>query len=224
MQTRLTRRALLFAGGALAVSGCETRSRTSGFAAAGSHLGPETASHRSSEIHYAARIDQGYEIPEVDLHRLAPGLRRSVVPDPTGLKPGTIVIRLDECRLYLVGRDGQAFRYGIGIGADGYRWKGSGMIGRKEKWPTWTPTAEMLIRHPSLAIYRNGQGGGINNPLGARALYIFQRGRDTLYRVHGTPEWWSIGRAMSSGCIRMINQDVIDLYSRVPQGASIVVH
>ncbi|RVN88417.1 L,D-transpeptidase, partial [Sinorhizobium meliloti] len=119
-----------------------------------------------------------------------------------------------------------AMRYGVGLGREGFAWSGRGLIQWKQKWPKWTPPNEMIARQPVLAKYSADNGGmppGLDNPLGSRALYIFQNGQDTLYRVHGTPEWQSIGKAVSSGCVRMVNQDVIDLYDRVRNKAPILV-
>ncbi len=121
---------------------------------------------------------------------------------------------------------GTAMRYGVGIGKEGFAWSGEGVIQWRQKWPRWKPPNEMVARKPELAQYSIENGGmepGLMNPLGARAMYIFQNGQDTLYRLHGSPEWNSIGKAVSSGCVRLINQDVIDLYDRVPTKARIVV-
>lgn len=175
------------------------------------------------ELMYAAMTDEGFQLPEVPFKKIEPQWRRQVVVDPTGEAPGTIVVRSDERFLYLVQPGGDAIRYGVGIGRDGFRWKGRANIQYGRKWPTWTPPKEMIARKPEVAKWANGQPGGLDNPLGARALYIFQDGQDTGYRVHGSPEWWTIGQAMSSGCVRMINQDVIDLYSRVNGKTPIVV-
>ena len=114
----------------------------------------------------------------------------------------------------------------VGIGREGFAWSGEGVIQWRQKWPKWTPPDEMVARQPELVKYSSKNGGmppGLKNPLGARALYIFQNGKDTLYRLHGSPEWNSIGKAVSSGCVRLMNQDVIDLYDRVPQKARVVV-
>ena len=131
-------------------------------------------------------------------------------------KPGTIVVETSERRLYLVLGDGKAMKYGIGVGRDGFRWSGQHRITRMAEWPGWTPPAAMRKRVPDLPAY---MPGGPNNPLGARALYI----GSTLYRIHGTSEPWTIGQAVSSGCIRLTNEDVTDLYSRVKVGATVVV-
>ena len=114
-------------------------------------------------------------------------------------------------------------RYGVGLGREGFGWNGTATIERKAQWPTWTPPAEMIAREPELEEYRNGMPPGLGNPLGARALYLYQNGRDTLYRLHGTQEAYSIGRAVSSGCVRLLNQDIIDLHMRVPTGSRVVV-
>ncbi|MET3777431.1 MAG: hypothetical protein RLZZ444_845 [Pseudomonadota bacterium] len=117
-------------------------------------------------------------------------------------------------------------RYGVGIGRQGHAWKGQGTIRYKKSWPRWTPSETYVADKPEMKIFSASYGGlvgGVNNPLGARALYIFQNGQDTLYRVHGTPDWQSIGKEVSSGCIRMFNQDVIDLAARVRDGAQIIV-
>ncbi len=145
---------------------------------------------------------------------------------PSAEKPGTIVVDTQEKLLYLILGNGKAMRYGVGLGRKGFGWHGRGVIQWRQRWPRWTPPDEMVDRQPEIAQYSAANGGmdpGLNNPLGARALYIFQNGQDSLYRIHGTPEWKSIGKAVSSGCVRMLNQDVIDLYDRLPEKADIVV-
>lgn len=173
---------------------------------------------------YAARTDEGIGIPAVNLGKLKPGYVRAEVADPTGEKPGTIVVATSERYLYLVQDGGRAIRYGVGVGRDGFSWSGRAVVGRKAKWPTWTPPPAMQERQPETREFAKGMPGGLSNPLGARALYIYKDGRDTIYRLHGTPETYSIGTAVSSGCVRLINQDIIDLYSRCPVGTGIVVH
>jgi lipoprotein-anchoring transpeptidase ErfK/SrfK len=173
---------------------------------------------------YGPSPTEKFPLPPVDLRTVDPKYWRAEVDDPTGEKPGTLVVHTDERYLYLVGEGGRAMRYGCGIGREGFAWSGHGHIGRKGVWPTWTPPADMIIRDPSAAPYRNGMPGGTNNPLGARALYIYNpSGNDTLYRVHGTNDPSTIGTAVSSGCVRLIDQDVIDLFGRVPVGARITV-
>jgi lipoprotein-anchoring transpeptidase ErfK/SrfK len=145
---------------------------------------------------------------------------RQEVADPTGEKAGTIVIDTTDRFLYLVGDDGHAMRYGVGVGREGFAWKGSAKVARKAEWPGWTPPPEMRKRRPDLPSHMEG---GLSNPLGARAMYLHKDGRDTMFRIHGTNEPQTIGHAMSSGCIRMVNSDVEDLYARVPVGAKVVV-
>jgi lipoprotein-anchoring transpeptidase ErfK/SrfK len=136
---------------------------------------------------------------------------------------GTIIVSTSERRLYYVLPDGMAISYGVGVGRVGYTWRGVAKVGRKAEWPAWHPPAEMIARDPLAAKYSNGMPGGPDNPLGARALYLFNGNKDTLYRIHGTREPWSIGLAVSSGCIRMLNEEVIDLYNRVRIGAKVIV-
>ncbi len=143
----------------------------------------------------------------------------------TDEKPGTIIINTRRRYLYLILGNGKAKRYGIGVGRAGFQWTGEARIGRKQEWPDWHPPKEMIEREWKKYKRKlpEKMKGGPNNPLGARALYLFQGNRDTLYRIHGTNAPWSIGRAVSSGCIRMRNEDVIDLYKRVKVGAKVIV-
>jgi len=172
---------------------------------------------------YAAVTEGSYSLPAIPYEKIPAKYRRQIVPNTTGEAPGTLVVETKEHLLYLVQPGGDAIRYGVGIGKAGFEWSGRAVIQYKKKWPTWTPPAEMIGRRPELVKFANGQPGGPDNPLGARALYIFKDGQDTLYRVHGSPEWWTIGQSMSSGCVRLINQDIIDLYDRVSVGSPIVV-
>jgi lipoprotein-anchoring transpeptidase ErfK/SrfK len=172
---------------------------------------------------YAAMPEEKFPIPAVDLTKIDPKYLRRNVPDPTGEQPGSVVVDTSQRFLYLVGDDGRAMRYGVGIGRAGFEWSGNALIARKQEWPTWTPPREMIEREPELEEWRNGMPPSLENPLGSRALYIHDEGVDTLYRLHGTVEAWSIGKAVSSGCVRLLNQDVIDLYQRVPAPTQIVV-
>lgn len=172
---------------------------------------------------YGARKDHGYQLPSVPIHQIARSYHRQIVRYNTDEKPGSIIVDTKDKFLYFVMPDGKAMRYGIGIGREGFEWKGTTRVAMKREWPTWTPPAEMIKRQPELAKWRGGQPGGLSNPLGARALYLFNRSGDTGYRLHGSPEWNSIGRAVSSGCVRLINQDIIDLYDRVEIGAKVIV-
>lgn len=150
---------------------------------------------------------------------------RRIVAFNSPERPGTIIIRTDQRSLYQVLPDGEAIRYGVGVGRQGFEWAGVARIGRKAIWPAWRPPREMIERE--LVQYGRQlpqvMAGGPENPLGARALYLHQGGRDTLYRIHGTNDPSSIGRAMSSGCIRMLNSEVIELYENTPIGTKVIV-
>ena len=175
---------------------------------------------------YAAQPDEPFPLPAIPYKRINQKFLRQWVDDPTGERPGTLVIDVSNHFLYLTYPGGKAMRYGVGLGRAGFEWAGAGVIQYKRQWPRWTPPDEMIKRQPELARYSSVQGGmdpGLQNPLGARALYIFQNGEDTLYRIHGSPEWWTIGKSVSAGCVRMLNQDIIDLYGRVPGKTRIVV-
>jgi lipoprotein-anchoring transpeptidase ErfK/SrfK len=170
-----------------------------------------------------------YPIPGVDLSRIKPAFLRKEISYETSESPGTIVIDPRAHYLYHVREGGRAMRYGVGVGRQGFSWSGTATIQSKQEWPDWYPPKEMFDRQPQLleqmAELPGGTGmpGGPGNPLGARALYLWQGGKDTLYRIHGTFEPWTIGTSVSSGCIRMINQDAIDLYDHTPAGAKVVV-
>jgi lipoprotein-anchoring transpeptidase ErfK/SrfK len=150
---------------------------------------------------------------------------KQIVAYPTSEAPGTIIVNTGERRLYYVLGDGQAIQYGVGVGRQGFEWSGVAKVGAKREWPAWHPPQEMIERE----LIQYGRQlparmeGGPGNPLGARALYLYENGRDTLYRIHGTNEPRSIGLATSSGCIRMLNEEAIDLYDRVSMGAKVIV-
>lgn len=152
--------------------------------------------------------------------RETPSTTREIVPDPTEEKPGTITVDTQNRYLYLSMSNGQAIRYGVGVGREGFTWKGRTRIGRKESWPDWTPPKDMLKRRPDLPRHMSG---GEDNPLGARAMYLYSGNRDTMFRIHGSNEPWSIGQAVSSGCIRMLNSDVTDLFNHVKVGTTVNV-
>ncbi|MEW5424652.1 L,D-transpeptidase [Amorphus sp. 3PC139-8] len=171
----------------------------------------------------APTTPEPFDVGPVDINQIPIAYRRQLVEAPSGYRAGTIVVDTNNRFLYLIRDDGSAIRYGIGVGREGMAWAGTATIKRKAEWPTWTPPQEMIERQPETAKYADGMPGGPRNPLGARALYLYEGGRDTLYRIHGTSEERSIGRAVSSGCIRLLNVDVIDLYQRVPLGTEVVV-
>lgn len=173
-------------------------------------VGPASAAKR-----YNPNTNQ-WETAGTAGHRAKSAIKKQIVSYDTDLKPGTIVVETSERRLYYVMPNGKAMKYGIGVGRDGFRWSGRHRISRKAEWPGWTPPAAMRKRVPGLPAY---MPGGPDNPLGARALYI----GSTLYRLHGTSEPWTIGKAVSSGCIRLTNDDIVDLYERAKVGSMVVV-
>lgn len=171
---------------------------------------------------YGVTSDAGYSLPAIPIQKVKPQFHRQVVSYQTSERPGTIVVNTRERFLYYILSSDTAMRYGIGVGKQGFAWAGTAYVAWKQEWPTWHPPKEMAERKPEIAKYvEGGMGPGLNNPLGARAMYLYnEKGQDTLFRLHGTPEWASIGTAASSGCIRLMNQDVIDLYKRVRPGRS----
>lgn len=174
-------------------------------------------------LNYGAKPEEKFPLPAMHLDKVKPELRRQEVSYDTSHPAGTVVVDIPARRLYYVLGDGRAMRYGVGVGRQGLALRGDAYIGRKSEWPSWTPTANMMRRDPRNLKYAGGMAGGPNNPLGARALYLYRGGNDTMFRLHGTNQPQSIGHAMSSGCIRMLNHDIIDLYSRVPVGSKVVV-
>ncbi len=163
--------------------------------------------------------------PAFSSKRIVPQkFKRTLIRLSTDEAPGTIIIDTNNKFLYLVEPGNRAIRYGVGVGREGFGWSGVVKVGRKQEWPDWTPPPEMRAReaakgHP-LPVHMKG---GEDNPLGARAMYLYRKGRDTAFRIHGTNQPWSIGLNLSSGCIRMMNKDVTDLYSRVAIGAKVIV-
>ncbi|MBC7148133.1 MAG: L,D-transpeptidase [Rhizobium sp.] len=199
----ISRRSLLI-GLPLLLAGCQT--------------GP------SQQSMYDARPDEPFPLKKVPIDKIKPELRRQEVAYETSQPAGTIVVDTPARRLYYVLGEGRAMRYGVGVGRNGYALAGVAYIGRKAEWPSWTPSPNMLRTNPERNMkYAGGVPGGINNPLGARALYLYRGGNDTMFRIHGTNQPQSIGQAMSSGCIRMMNHDVIDLYERAKIGGRVVV-
>jgi lipoprotein-anchoring transpeptidase ErfK/SrfK len=160
--------------------------------------------------------DQPGYVPNPDDEQLSPQFQRQAVFYRSTEAPGTIIIHTSERFLYVVQPNGRALRYGIGVGRDGFQWQGLLRITRKQEWPDWTPPAEMIQRQPSLPRF---MAGGPGNPMGARALYLGA----TVYRIHGTNQPQTIGSAVSSGCFRLVNGDVIDLYGRIPVGTKVIV-
>jgi lipoprotein-anchoring transpeptidase ErfK/SrfK len=203
----LTRR--VFLAGVLALpAGCNAPG--TGSVSAGATYGPVT--------------NEPFPITGIDVSARDPELLRQEVAFSGPYRPGTVVVNIAERRLYLAQAGGRALRYAVGVGREeALNFQGSAIIGRKAEWPSWTPTATMISAIPRYAAYAGGMPGGIDNPLGARALYLYRDGEDTHFRLHGTMEPETIGTAVSSGCIRLVNQDIIDLYNRVPVGAPVIV-
>lgn len=186
---------------------------------------PEVAVDPEQALLYGAIESEPFAVPAVDLRRVKPQYLRREVAYPTQEQLGTIVVDPAERHAYLVLEGGRALRYGVGVGKEeAFNFQGRATIARKATWPRWTPTANMIRRQPErYAKYAAGLPGGSGNPLGPRALYLYKDGRDTLYRLHGTIEPWTIGTMVSSGCVRLLNQDIIDLHRRVPVGTAVVV-
>jgi lipoprotein-anchoring transpeptidase ErfK/SrfK len=227
-----------FVGGLLSVALCPLAARgaramagpTAGNLAAGPAkpaLAP--AAYTAATGHYGPVFGEPFPVPAVNLSQIDPAFLVKAVPYAGAEPPGTVVINPSSRYLYLVQEGGRAIRYGVGVGREGFGWSGTATIKSKQEWPDWYPPAEMIARQPELqakmSALQSGLGmpGGPGNPLGARAMYLWQGNKDTLFRVHGTVEPWTIGKRVSSGCIRMINQDAIDLYDRVPLGTQVIV-
>jgi lipoprotein-anchoring transpeptidase ErfK/SrfK len=172
---------------------------------------------------YSSRSDGRFRIPEIPLDQFPAQLRRQIVTYPSKLPPGSVVIHTGKRLLYFITGKNKAIRYGISVGREGFEWSGEAEVARIANWPRWTPPPEMIARNRKYAKWKDGLQGGPSNPLGARAIYLTTKGRDYGYRIHGTPDWESIGKNASSGCIRMTHQDVIDLASRLKPGAKVVV-
>lgn len=213
----LTVAAFALAAGAFAAP---ASAENSGFLALFEEATPADAQNYTA--YYGGGQQQAYysEQDDTRLQRDYPTATREIVSDPTNERPGTITVDTAGRYLYLSLANGRAVRYGIGVGRQGFTWKGRVHIGRKETWPDWTPPKEMLKRRPDLPRH---MAGGEENPLGARAMYLYSGAKDTMFRIHGSNEPWTIGQAVSSGCIRMTNDDVTDLFSRVKVGTTVVV-
>ena len=212
----ITRRSFVFGAPAL-LGGCVTAQQSDLALVPG--IDPQYVSM------YAAIDTEPFPIPAVDLSQIDPKYLRREVAYRTGEQPGTVVVNPGRRFAYLVMANGRAIRYGVGVGREeAFNFQGAAIIARKAAWPRWTPTPSMIRREPErYGKHAGGVEGGPENPLGPRALYLYRDGRDTLYRLHGTVEPSTIGTMVSSGCVRLLNQDIIDLYRRVPLDTKVVV-
>ena len=203
----MTRRGVLAAGAGAA------------FAAA---VAPARAQTDPAEaVYFAGEVpDNGKAYRKTNLSKIEKRWRRQLVKYPSKEPPGTIVVDSRNHYLYVIFENNTALRYGVGVGKEGFQWYGRAVVQRKAVWPDWYPPPEMLQRRPDLPTF---MAGGIDNPLGPRALYLYRDGVDLGYRLHGTVEPWSIGSDVSSGCIRMLPEDIIDLYQRTPSGTDVLV-
>ena len=213
-------RIILLASAPVATSAC-TATTQSVIGVAEASQASQSGAHSNP---YGEINDNGTIIPAVDTAKIDPRYLCQIVDYQTDEPVGTIIVDPQNRFLYLVMEGGKAMRHGVGVAKAGLEFEGQADILRKAAWPGWVPTPDMIKREPErYGPYAKGLDGGLHNPLGARALYLYKDGKDTLYRIHGTNEPWSIGKPVSSGCIRLLNHDIIDLYNRVPKGARVVV-
>ncbi|MBY0613635.1 MAG: L,D-transpeptidase [Beijerinckiaceae bacterium] len=213
IEPRLHRRAFLFGSaslGALALSGC---AQSDGY-----------MSLAEAEKVYGPVPTEKFPIPAVDVTKV-PDRKffRATVPYETSEAAGTIIVDPANYYVYRVEGDGTATRYGANVGRDGFRWNGDAYVGRKSEWATWTPPAEMIKRQPEVAKYARGMPGGLENPLGARTLHLYQNGKYTLYTIYASSDPESIGSGVTSGCVGLLSQDMIHLYDRTPVKTKVVV-
>ena len=205
------RRSFLFGSavglGALGLAGCAS----------------DSMSLAEAEKLYGLVPDEKFPIPAVDVSKIDPKYYRRTVRYDTDEAPGTIIVDPSNHYLYRIEGDGNATRYGANVGREGFLWSGDAYVGRKAEWPTWTPPKEMIQRRPEAAKYAGGMPGGLDNPLGARTLYLYQNGVYTLYTIYSTSDPETIGTNLTSGCTGLLSQDMIDLYSRTPVKTKVVV-
>jgi lipoprotein-anchoring transpeptidase ErfK/SrfK len=208
----LNRRSFLFGSavslGALGLAGCATS---------------DGMSRAEAAMLYGPLPDEKFPIPAVDVNKVDPKYYRRVVRYDSREAPGTIIVDPGNYYVYRIEGDGNATRYGANVGRDGFRWSGDAYVGRKAEWPVWTPPKEMIQRQPEARKYAGGMAPGLDNPLGARTLYLYQNGAYTLYTIYSTSDPESIGSGVTSGCTGLLTQDMIDLYSRTPVKTKVVV-
>lgn len=176
-----------------------------------------------AEKAYGPVPDESFPIPAVDVSKINPKYLRRTVRYDTKEAAGTIIVDPRNYYAYRIEGDGYATRYGANVGRAGFLWSGDAYVGRKAEWPIWTPPREMILRQPEVAQYAGGMAPGLNNPLGARTLYLYQNGVYTLYTIYSTSVPETIGKGVSSGCIGLLSQDMIDLYSKTPVNTKVVV-
>jgi lipoprotein-anchoring transpeptidase ErfK/SrfK len=208
----LNRRSFLFGSavslGALGLAGCATS---------------DGMSRAEAAMLYGPLPDEKFPIPAVDVNKVDPKYYRRLVRYDSREAPGTIIVDPGNYYVYRIEGDGNATRYGANVGRDGFRWSGDAYVGRKAEWPVWTPPKEMIQRQPEARKYAGGMAPGLDNPLGARTLYLYQNGAYTLYTIYSTSDPESIGSGVTSGCTGLLTQDMIDLYSRTPVKTKVVV-
>lgn len=228
MPSRLSRRRLLLSGLALGLGGRAAFAQSYGNEADPFGGGMEAGPDAGGELFDPALLPPpespiDFPVQVIPDRKIRKKFRRQMVEFDGAEEPGTLVVDPDNRFLYHVLAYGSAMRYGVGVGRAGFAWAGAAQVGMKRRWPRWVPPRDMVERDPRAREWVNGQPGGPDNPLGARALYLYAGGQDTLYRIHGTNEPQSIGKAMSSGCIRMLNQDIAELYDQVMVGTPVTV-
>lgn len=172
---------------------------------------------------YGPVPEEKFPVPAIDVSKVDPAYFRRTVRYETREEPGTIIVDPGNYYVYRVEGDNQATRYGANVGRDGFRWAGEAYVGRKAEWPVWTPPPEMIKRQPEAAKYARGMPGGLDNPLGARTLYLYQNGRYTLYTIYASLDAESIGSGITSGCVGLLTQDMMHLYDRTPVKTKVVV-
>jgi lipoprotein-anchoring transpeptidase ErfK/SrfK len=208
----LDRRSFLFGSavglGALGLGGCVTT---------------DDVSRAEAAMMYAPVPDEKFPIPAVDVTKVDPKYYRRTVRYDSSEAPGTIVVDPGNYYVYRIEGEGKATRYGANVGRDGFRWSGEAYVGRKAEWPVWTPPKEMIARQPEARKYAGGMPGGLDNPLGARTLYLYQNGVYTLYTIYSTSDPETIGTGITSGCTGLLSQDMIHLYAQTPVKTKVIV-
>jgi lipoprotein-anchoring transpeptidase ErfK/SrfK len=180
-------------------------------------------SRSEAALMYGPLPEEKFPVPAVDVNKIDPKYWRRTVRYESDEKPGTIIVDPSNYYVYRIEGDGNATRYGANVGRDGFKWSGDAYVGRKAEWPVWTPPAEMIKRQPEAAKYAGGMPPGLENPLGARTLYLYQNGKYTLYTIYSTSDPETIGNGITSGCTGLLTQDMLDLYNKTPVKTKVVV-